>query len=247
MAVVEGVTLIDAVQYAPLGGKSIHYRIMDELFQRQATIKDKDEEYVIKEPLNESLLEDIKVSACFVAPFERGVSLKSDVDLKPSTAQQSMISSPPSDVKYPIDGQKVLNIPGALRESVCEVLFEMYGYEHTLPTLIIEAIIKCPVDVRKDMSANIVVIGGTAMTAGLKHRLLMELKTLANSCLYESKLHFNAFKIHELPCKENYVSWLGASIYGATDIISTRVTTIDQYFTNNMRLNDWSDWMSTSG
>ncbi|CAG2181607.1 unnamed protein product, partial [Oppiella nova] len=125
--VIEGVTAVDGLQFAPLGGKSVHYRIMDELIQRRATIRHANEETVISEPLDETLLEDIKIRTCFVAPFERGVRLSQQrVDFDEGSA----ITSPPNDVKYPIDGQRVLHIPGSLRESVCEVLFEMYGDEH---------------------------------------------------------------------------------------------------------------------
>jgi actin-related protein 10 len=244
--VVEGVTVIDAVQYAPLGGKSIHYRIMDELIQRRALLKQENSETVISEPLDEQILEDIKVRTCFVAPFERGVNLsrnKTDFD----NLQSSGILSNPADVKYAIDGDKVLYIPGLLRESVCEVLFEMYGDEHTLPTLIIDSILRCPLDVRKQLATNIMVIGGTSMLPGFKHRLINELKSLVKSCRYESRLHFDTFKFHELPCKENYASWLGASIFASNEVITTRSITIDQYLRNNMTISDWCDWIPASG
>lgn len=240
--VIEGVTVLDAVQYAPLGGKSIHYRIMDELMQRRATIREKNVENVITEPLDENLLEDIKVRTCFVAPFERGVKL-SRQKIEYEDTDVSAISGPPNDIKYPIDGDKVLNIPGPLRESVCEVLFEMYGDEQTIPTLIIDAILKCPVDTRRQLASNIIIIGGTSMLPGFKHRLLMELRSLSKSNRYESKLHFDVFKFHSMPCQENYSSWLGASIFASTDIVSTRSITLEQYLRNNRNLSDWSNWV----
>lgn len=241
--VVEGVTVLDAIQFAPLGGKSIHYRIMDELIQRRATMREINNDTVVVEPLDENLLEDIKVRTCFVAPFQRKVKLTQQKDDEKST--EHAFPSPP-DVKYSIDGDKVLNIPGPLRESVCEVLFEMYGDEHTIPTLIIDALLKCPVDVRKHLASNIVVIGGTSMLPGFKHRLLMELKSLVKSNRYESKLHFDQFKFHQLPCKENYASWLGASIFGSTEIVTTRSLTRDQYL-RSKRISDWSDWTPAKG
>ncbi|XP_054153136.1 actin-related protein 10-like [Oppia nitens] len=238
--IIEGVTVVDGLQFAPLGGKSIHYRIMDELIQRRATIDHNNEQIVIAEPLNEDVLEDIKIRTCFVAPFERGVRLSQQ---KLDFEEGMSISAPPSNVLYPIDGQKVLNIPGSLRESVCEVLFEMYGDEHTIPTLIIDAILKCSLDSRRHLASNIIIIGGTSMLPGFRHRLLNELKALAKSNRYESKLHFHDFKFHTNPCPANYSSWLGAAIFASSDIVSTRSVTLEQYIKNNQKINDWSDWV----
>ena len=243
--VIEGVTVVDAVQFAPLGGKSIHYRIMDELIQRRAIVRHKDEESVLTEPIDEHILEDIKIRTCFVAPFDRSLKLtqkRDDFD-----DESEGISAPPKDVKYPLDGDKVLHIPGPLRESVCEVLFEMYGDEHTIPTLIIDAILRCSRDSRRQLASNIVIIGGSSMLAGFRHRLIMELKALVKSNRYESKLHFDEFKFHANPCCANYSSWLGAAIFASTDSLTTRSVTLEQYLKNNQTIGDWSDWIPQKG
>ncbi len=217
---------------------------MDELKRRRAILRYNNEEKVITETIEENILEDIKVRTCFVAPFERGVELsKKKIDFE----DDSSLSGFPNDVKYPIDGDKILLIPGPLRESVCEVMFEMYGDEHTIPTLIIDAILKCSVDSRRQLASNIVLIGGTSMLPGFRHRLLMELRSLAKSNRYESKLHFDEFKFHNNPCCANYSSWLGAAIFASTDIVSTRSVTLDQYLKNNQTISDWSDWTPING
>ena len=242
--VIAGVTVIVAVQFAPLGGKSIHYRLMDELIQRRAVVLCKDKETVITEPLEENVLEDLKVRTCFVAPFERSIKLSRQ---RFESEEDTEISDIPNDIKYPLDGDKVLHIPGALRESVCEVLFEMYGDEHTIPTLIIDAILQCSIDSRRHLASNIVIIGGTSMLAGFRHRLLMELKALSKSNRYENKLYFDDFKFHTNPCPSNYTGWLGAAIFASTDILSTRSVTLEQYLRNNKTISDWSDWLPKSG
>lgn len=241
--VVEGVTIIDALQYAPLGSKAIHFRIMDELIQRQSIIRQNGQESVIKDAFEKDLLEDIKVRTCFVAPFEKGIELAKektktsiDVDIKSGLGT-------PCDVNYPIDGTKTLVVPGALRESVCEVMFEMYGDEHTVPTLIIEAILQSPRDVRKLLASNIVIIGGTSMLPGFKHRIMKELKSLATSNRFKSSMHFDEFAFHNLTtCKENYAAWLGASIFGSTEVLATRALTKEQYIKNEKSIQDWSSW-----
>jgi Actin and related proteins len=68
---------------------------------------------------------------------------------------------------------------------------------------------QCPIDMRKPLAENILVIGGTAMAPGFKARLLDELKHLVQQPKYESRLAVKIFKFHKPPAKENYVAWLG--------------------------------------
>ena len=189
--VVEGVTLLDSVRFAPLGGKSIHYRIMDELVQREAIIQENDVQRVVTGLLEEDILEEIKIKTCFVNTFERGSLLAQQKldDREVPADVECPITKPPPSARFPLYGNQILTVPGSLRESVCEVLFEMYGEEHTLPTLIIDAILSCPMDCRRQLASNIVVIGGTAMLPGLKHRLMKEIKHLTtNSERYKQVL-----------------------------------------------------------
>ena len=66
-----------------------------------------------------------------------------------------------------------------------------------------------PVDARKQLAENIVVIGGTSMAPGFKARLADELKDLREKPRYKQRLFVDAFKFHSPPAKENYVAWLG--------------------------------------
>ncbi|KAI2805816.1 Actin- protein 10 [Blomia tropicalis] len=242
--IVDAVTLLDSVQFAPLGGKSIHYRIMDEIIQRKAEVKDGDQMKHVETRLEESILEDIKIKTCFVTTIERGSILaQQKLNEQTSLKVDCSITKPPPAVRFPIGGNKILKIPGSLRESVCEVLFEMYGEEHTLPTLIIDAILSCPVDCRRQLASNIVLIGGTAMLPGFKHRLFKEIKHLTtNSKRYKQLSFANDFKFHKLPCKENYACWLGASIFATNDLLSMRSLTCEQYLRNNETIKDWSNY-----
>ncbi|MGH0185618.1 UNVERIFIED_CONTAM: hypothetical protein FKN15_018512 [Acipenser sinensis] len=70
----------------------------------------------------EEILEDIKVrvSECAVSPMLLSVL---------SPLQRP---APPPDVDYPLDGEKILHIKGALRDSVIEMLFEQDNEEKLL-------------------------------------------------------------------------------------------------------------------
>jgi actin-related protein len=64
---------------------------------------------------------------------------------------------------------------------------------------------QCPVDVRRAMAANLVVVGGTAAMLGLKKRLLQELRLQST----RSDMAPYTFKLHKPPVPDNCVTWLG--------------------------------------
>jgi len=74
-------------------------------------------------------VEDIKVRTCFVTTLER--SAKLGIEDAPS---------PPPNVTYP--GVKRILIPGEIREKAFEILWERDNDNLSLPTMILDAIIK---------------------------------------------------------------------------------------------------------
>ena len=125
----------------------------------------------------------------------------------------------------------------------CELFFKEQG-ELNLVKLILDAVLDCPTDARKQLISNLVLIGGTSMLAGLKHRLQQELiNTVNNSEFYKQRIFYKEFKFHQLPCKENYVCWLGSSIFGWTDAMNLKSITKEQYLKSNGQvIKDWVDW-----
>ena len=77
---------------------------------------------------------------------------------------------------------------------------------------------QCPVDLRRTLATNLVIIGGTASMLGLKHRIMEEVRTLAVNPMYKDKMDVSVFKIHKPPAKDNYVAWLGGMITIALSI-----------------------------
>ncbi|KAG8930195.1 hypothetical protein FRC01_003164 [Tulasnella sp. 417] len=73
-----------------------------------------------------------------------------------------------------------LVIPGWIRERAAEVLFEGGDIdERSVAELILDSLLKVPVDLRKTLASSILVVGGTAMLPGFIQRLHTELiKTL---------------------------------------------------------------------
>ena len=79
--------------------------------------------------------------------------------------------------------------------------------EDALQELIIAAISKCDVDVRKDLVGNMVVVGGGSVVDGIINRITKEMTSL----LPQS---FKVKAVPQLPVERQYASWIGGSILG---------------------------------
>lgn len=173
---------------------------------------------------------------CFVSDLQRGLKIQEAKFNLEGTAERP---TPPPDVDYPLDGEKILHIKGSIRDSVMEILFEQDNEEKSVASLILDALVKCPIDTRKVLSENIVVIGGTAMLPGFLHRLLAEIRLLVEKPKYRDVLASKSFRIHAQPAKPNCTAWLGGAIFGALqDILGSRSVSRD-YYNQTGRIPDW--------
>ncbi|KAG8194281.1 hypothetical protein JTE90_004513 [Oedothorax gibbosus] len=240
----------------PVGGQLIHRRIEAELMEK-AVVKTADPierslSEVLSEPLSEETLEDIKVRTCFVTPRARGLILQAHEGrrrIKGRTVSpdpELEVPTPPPDVDYPLDGQKILKIPGTLREWAAELLFEQDADNKSIATILLDSLLRCPIDTRKELANNVIIMGGTSMLPGFKHSFLTEIKMLLDDPRYSSRLPLKEIKIHNPPAKENYVAWLGASAFGATEAVPSRSITKDQY-KNKKYIPDWCDQKWSEG
>ncbi|KAF7316675.1 Fungal specific actin related protein [Mycena chlorophos] len=92
-----------------------------------------------------------------------------------SSTELRMRVSPPASQPSGT-GLGTLIIPGWVRERAAEVLFEGGDVdERSLAEIILDSLLKVPVDLRKTLAASIVVAGGTAMLPGFIPRLHQEL------------------------------------------------------------------------
>lgn len=256
MAVVDGVTLLDGAQFASLGAKTLDALISDELKKSNPRIND----------LKPEIVEDIRIKACFVAPFERGLKMTNDKlkrskeiqgeSIRIAEEQNQEISigtlencyflseqddNSPATVCYSLGGQKMISVPGNLREGTCEIFFEIFGHEHSITTMIVETILMAPIDCRRSLAENIIVIGGLANLPGLEHRLFEELKSIDKYERFRRKIP-DKFQFHKAICPKNYISWLGASMFCTPSSMELRATTRDQWVRDGKKnLRDWSD------
>lgn len=243
--VYQSVPILKAWQALPLGGQALHESIKKEICLR-GTIKVGDSEFEkfdqdkLKE-LVDNVVEDIKVRLCFVPELGRGQQIQQiRQDASSVSGLSSFLKRSVPAVDYTLSGESVLKVDGQTREGASEVLFEQDNDRLSLSTMVLDALIAAPIDTRKELSQNILIIGGTASQLGLKARLFQELDHLMKQQYYRDKLKLTQFKLHTPLGKENYASWVGASIFGATDAISTRSFTREQY-SKEKAVPDWSD------
>lgn len=218
-----GVQVLNAWQAQPLAAETVHEGIKAKLVL----------DGVREEILTEEIIEDIKVRTCFVTKLSRAIAHRNGEALQPCP-----------DVEYPVHGADVIKIPGLLRETAFEVLFPEDNDHLGLPYIIIDAILKCPVDTRKNLAENILLIGGTSSVMGIKPRLRDELMKLIQSNFYKDRLYIDEVKFHSAPAKPNFTAWLGGSIYSATDLISNSITR--ENYLKSPRIPDWINFDNSS-
>ncbi|KAG7267806.1 hypothetical protein CRUP_003620 [Coryphaenoides rupestris] len=220
--VYESTPILPAWEALPLGGQAIH-KELDSLLVDLCTV-DTDSAADQSLPtvlgaIQEDIVEDIK------GELQRNIqAAKFNLD---GTAERP---APPPDVDYPLDGEKILHIKGSIRYD---------NEEKSVASLILDTLVKCPIDTRKVLSENLVVIGGTAMLPGFQHRLLAEIRHLVEKPKYRDVLATKSFRLHTPPAKPNCTAWLGGAIFGSLqDILGSRSVTRDHY-NQTGRIGDW--------
>lgn len=199
--------------------------------------------------LSERVLEDIKLKCCFVTPMERARKIYEAIGAK-KFASGTDFYAHLDDLKefefapgcdYPLDSRSILHVPGWLREMACEVLFVNHvDRERTLPHLLLSTLAKAPVDLKRDLAANIVLLGGGFMIPGAKSRLADEIKALIAdpSEPYASQLAFHRVGFHRPPAHDNYTAWLGGAIFATLDVLDL-YSIHNNKFKEIQQLPDW--------
>jgi len=202
----EGIVLKECSEVGAFGSKLFQTQLSKLLYDYAILRNPIDNsKSTLMKPLDQSILESIAVSVCFVEP---------DSNYVPPPPPSSSLSGITS---YVISSNQLLDINEKIRGKTANILFEMDGEGVSLITLILDSLLKCPIDSRRHLAARLLLAGGCSMLPGFKQRVFTTIKKLISiNDKYKELVGLQfGFLTNSYPA--NYLGWVGGSVIGCLE------------------------------